>query len=110
MMFDPLAISGGGSAEENEVEIFELVIGNRRDHRRLIADFRQRSGCFACAVEQRHFGKWKRSIAKNGFDLIANERERIDDPHAITGVRLHGTCVASSNSSASGGGAVREGK
>src|SRR5437762_3805422 len=109
MMLDPLFVSGGRAAEEDQIEVFELVIGDRQNDSRLVADLGQRAGRFAGAVEQRYFREWKCPLAKNGRDLVADKRERIDDTHAITRVRLHGTCVASSKSSASGGGAVREG-
>src|SRR5439155_9234128 len=49
---DPFAISGGGTAEENEVEIFELVIGDWCDNGRLVADLGHRALLFADRIEQ----------------------------------------------------------
>src|SRR5881394_1033610 len=59
---DPFAISGGGTAEENEIEIFELVIGDRRHDGRLIADVGYRALLFAGRIEQHDALERKRAL------------------------------------------------
>src|SRR5205085_2613632 len=82
---NPLGVALGWAAEENEIAIFQLVVGDRENDGWLVADFGQRTGGCAGAVEQDHFGERKRSPAKDGLDLASDERERIDDAEPVAG-------------------------
>ncbi len=80
---DPFAIGGRRPAEENEIEVLELIVRNRCDDHRLVTDVRQRSCGFAGAIEQYELRKRKRSLSQDGLGLVADERQRIDDAYAI---------------------------
>ena len=75
---DPFAIPLG-------VAIFELVVRNREDDGRLIADRGQRAGSGSGAVEQHDFVERKGALAQDRLNLGADERERIDDAEAVAG-------------------------
>ena len=83
----PLAILLGGTAEENEIEIFELVVGDGGDDCGLVADVGERAG-FADRVEQHEPLMRERALAEDRFDLVADERERIDDAETVPGGML----------------------
>src|SRR5260370_34624929 len=74
---DPFAIDSRRTAEEDEIEVFELVIGNRRADHRLVADVRQRSGRFAGAVEQDQFPQPKRTLAQHRLDPLSDPPDPI---------------------------------
>ena len=81
---DPFAIASRRTAKEHEIEIFELVIGGCHDHRRLVVNLCQRAGRLAGGIEQNQFRERKRTLAKDRLDLVAHQRQRIDDADAIS--------------------------
>jgi len=61
---DPFAIPLGRAAEEDDVAVFELVVGDGKDDSRLVADRGQRAGGGSGAVEEDDLVEGKRALAK----------------------------------------------
>src|SRR6185295_10226081 len=73
------------AAEEHHIEIVEPLLRQRRHDRRLVRHLRQRAGILAGGVEERDLRERKGPLAQDGLDLVADERERIDDAEPVAG-------------------------
>src|SRR5205085_7215006 len=76
-----------GTAEEDGIEVFELVVGDGGADCGLVADVGERASV-ADRVEQHESLVRKGALAKDRFDLVADERERIDDAETVPGGML----------------------
>ena len=79
-MLDPFAIRRRRSAEEDEIEIFQLVVGSRSDHGRLVVHFAESAGVCAGRIQSTIFAIGRDRSRRIDFDLVADERERVDVP------------------------------
>jgi hypothetical protein len=98
---DPVAIGGGGAAEEHEVEIVQTFLCNRRDDCGFVPDLGQRAGGHFGRIEERDLRGGKVALAEERLQLVTDERQRVDDADTKAGGRLwvgHGRRVLSRGS------------
>src|SRR5581483_4850745 len=88
LLRDPRSIGGRRSAEEDEIEILELGVGDRRDDARLVRDIGESACLLLRRGEQRDAIERKRAVVKDRLDLVSDERQRIDDSEAVASLRL----------------------